>query len=501
MMGGIELLSNNNNNIQEIIRKYMERYILFQSNKYSIVQLYILILLSYVAADMFTLSFSDKFDDVNIIIIKPLIMAILLLFIFFSIRTLPFGINRKIWHKYNGVMICGIISYSIFVLVLNLPLPENVSDISYLLSAVSQGLAAIFTLVFTITILAIQLTRKFTVLDKIVDWPTKVLMGLFAIGILLPLIQLSTDEDYLKLNYVNTINLSIAIDLGIATFCILAIIPYIAKINKIMTYEWGISKLREEVFEAIDSRNKAIAFNKINELTEIGIKAINEHELKEIYKVVDILKTIGIYISDLGWEEEKISLIAGLGKIGSKCAINGYHWNSFEKAFRGLCDIGDRIAGKKSDNLFCDAIEMNLHYLKKIILEATDTGYSKIVIVFLSQSLFEFAIKVVKGQSKYRIITSRYSLINTYKEIVLHTYKNNNRCLWKNYLTQIYYLGGFINKYNPDFVESMYEELKSSEIMDLIKNENISENSDENYSRYNSELIGFFINFEKNDLI
>ena len=95
----------------------------------------------------------------------------------------------------------------------------------YFLSAISQSLAAIFTLLFAITIFGAQMTGNLTILDKIIDSKTKKLMIIFAIGILMPLIQLGTDLNIVY--FTNAENLSLTIDLIIATFCIFAIIPFI----------------------------------------------------------------------------------------------------------------------------------------------------------------------------------------------------------------------------------------------------------------------------------
>jgi len=144
------------------------------------------------------------------------------------------------WYKYklkilSGLCILGGLVVGVIVYFF-LPISEG-DDILYLLSAVSQGLAAIFTLVFTITVFGAQMRRKFTAMDKLIDKWTKVLMLVFASGIILPLIQLKTDKDLLNIPSISTADLSLAVDLGIATFCILAIIPYLMRVNRIMKYE------------------------------------------------------------------------------------------------------------------------------------------------------------------------------------------------------------------------------------------------------------------------
>jgi len=179
-----------------------------------------------------------------------------------------------------------------------LPMPANGEDISYLLSSISQGLAAIFTLVFTITIFGTQTMRQFSIIDKIIDKWTKLLMIIFALGIFLPLIQLRTDKDLFNLYFINTTNLGLSINLGIAVFCVFAIIPYLMKVNRIIKYEGGISKLREEASEAIDSNHLVITSNRINELIELGVIAANDKLENETKKIVNTINDLGKNTAD-----------------------------------------------------------------------------------------------------------------------------------------------------------------------------------------------------------
>lgn len=193
----------------------------------------------------------------------------------------------------------------------------QIDNIFYLLSSISQGLAAIFTLVFAITVFGTQMMRKFTALDKIIDGWTVLLMLLFTLGIIFPLIQLGTDEKVLNKIFIST-NLSIAIDLFIACLCILSIIPYTLKINRIIKYEGGIPKLSEELSEAIDSDRKAIVSSKLNELVELGNAAMGECQLNQTTKIVKKLEISGMEIANKRWLDQTVHTINGLQEIQLK---------------------------------------------------------------------------------------------------------------------------------------------------------------------------------------
>lgn len=190
--------------------------------------------------------------------------------------------------------------------------PTDENAVSYLLSAVSQSLAAIFTLVFAITIFGARAMKNFTAIDRIVDKWTKVLMVVFAIGIILPLIQLSTNVDLLNIRFIKTANLSLAIDLGIATFCVLIIIPYLIRINRIMKYEGGISRLREELSDAIDSGYTAKATNRIRDLSELCLSAVDEGLQREAIQIIDIL------LKNSHQSGQHKAVLEGLEQVGSR---------------------------------------------------------------------------------------------------------------------------------------------------------------------------------------
>lgn len=218
--------------------------------------------------------------------------------------------------KYKWILICIISSLLVFSLTLILEPPQDSADISYLLSAVSQGLAAIFTLVFTITIFGTQMMGKYSSMDMLTDKWTKFLMIIFAIGIILPLMQLRTDEDLLKLKFINTADLSLAIDFGIATFCILAIIPYLMRVNNTIKYEGGLSKLNEEALEAVDSNHKVIVQNRISELGTLGKKIIIDEYPNKLDDVINNLKNIGNEVTDKEWGYATYLVLNELYEIG-----------------------------------------------------------------------------------------------------------------------------------------------------------------------------------------
>ena len=194
--------------------------------------------------------------------------------------------NKTIWRIYflikeNILLECILLlACTVFFLILYLDLPQG--GIDNLQITISQILATIFTLVFAITIFAAQMMGTFTAMDKMIDNWTKRYMAIFAFGIILPLIQLSTDKDLFDIDFtlsifrITTEKLNLGVDLFIATFCIFALIPYSIKVNKIMKYEGGISKLYQKASEAIDSNHIETAIINIFELVDLGQNSLQD---------------------------------------------------------------------------------------------------------------------------------------------------------------------------------------------------------------------------------
>ncbi len=369
-------------------------------------------------------------------------------------------------------------SSAVAVFSYSLPLP-NGDDILYLKSTISQGLAAIFTLVFAITIFGAQMMRKFTAMDKMIDKWTKILMIIFAVGIILPLMQLSTDKDLLNLDFISTANLSIAIDLGIVTFCVLAVIPYLTRVNSIMKYEGGISKLREEASEAIDSNHRVTASTRINELAELGESAADDMLELEAINIVNILKSLGKEIVNLnirrrnftdvtyvietvGEHIEQVvnvlggdalfNTISGLQKIGLKCTDKNLE-GATKEALDALREIAIRAASSKTTDkkldknrdITAEIVIYAMAGVKEIGIVAIDRDLSNDIVSSSSKGLFEIGNRVFRVSKKLgyfslneQIIIS--GVIKNLEEIADKAYEKNRNKFKNVYEGSLVYL-------------------------------------------------------------
>lgn len=247
--------------------------------------------------------------------------------------------------KYITIL-CLIVALIVFIITYINPITQK-DNILYFLSSISQGLAAIFTLVFTITIFGVQMMKRYTSMSKIFDRWTILLMIIFGIGIIFPLIQLVVNHNYLPFDRIA--NLSLALDLFLATFCVLSIIPYSIRVNRIMKYEGGIFNLAEGASEAIDSGHKVTASNKVSELMELGKNSVYEMQWDKAYTIVEKLEFLGTEIVDKEWTDLGFSTISGIEEIGSKSWYKDIKLTV--RAIIGLKAIGLKSVEKKLDGV------------------------------------------------------------------------------------------------------------------------------------------------------
>lgn len=159
-------------------------------------------------------------------------------------------------------------------------IPFNDTGILYLLSAISQGLAAIFALVFTVTLISATMAGKYTSVDKFFNNSTKNLMIIFVIGIVSPLLLLKMSFDNERIYNFFTSGI-----IGLTTFCIIAIIPHLKSCNDILKFDIGVDNIISELDESINLENYSRANTAVYDLIDIGKSAIQENKATPLYKI------------------------------------------------------------------------------------------------------------------------------------------------------------------------------------------------------------------------
>ena len=191
---------------------------------------------------------------------------------------------RYKWIKYKYWIYCLILTLVVFSIIYYVHPNECPENARYILSAISQGLAAILALVFTITLVVAQMTRRYTAMDKIIfRRETKFLMIFFGIGIIAPLLVL--EFGFWKWG--------VPLSIAIASFCVFSLLPFLIGVNRVLKYEIGFVNLYGETLDAIKLNNEANVVKGIIDLESICKGAIKESRGYTTFEIINFLSDIG----------------------------------------------------------------------------------------------------------------------------------------------------------------------------------------------------------------
>jgi hypothetical protein len=243
---------------------------------------------------------------------------------------------RAVFRRYRGWAACAITAIMLWICLHFCLQITNDEGARYLLSAISQGLAAILALVFMITLVAAQMTRRYTAMDMMFKTGTVLLMLVFAIGIVLPLIILKTGSIY--------VNECIAL----ATFCVLSLIPHLKGVNTTLKYDVAIDNLGTEAMDAIEKARETSVINTIEELAQVGVDAAKDLQKVATSHVAKSLRFIGKSAAEEGMEDAAERVVYSLSKVGEIAAKNKLE-GATRNAVIGLIQIGERSIEKRRD--------------------------------------------------------------------------------------------------------------------------------------------------------
>ena len=266
--------------------------------------------------------------------------------------------------KYNWWIYCVIIAIAVFLILYYCYPDPDQDNARYILSAISQGLAAILALVFTITLVVSQMTRRYTAMDKIIfRHETVFLMIIFGVGVVMPLLVLKRGF------WGQSVNLSIAV----AVFCVFSLLPFLKGVNRVLKYEFGVNALYREIMVAIESGIEESIDT--GELTEIGETAVIEAPENTVVTIIRFLSQIGKKCAEKGLGDETYWVVYKLSDIGVKSVGKGFGEASFF-AVKGLKDVGVEAAKNRLKSLF-EPANIAIDGLKDIGAKAAEKGLKK----------------------------------------------------------------------------------------------------------------------------
>lgn len=140
---------------------------------------------------------------------------------------------------------------AVFWLVPFNPAPDGKPDrYYYLLSALSQGLAAILAIVFTLSLIAAQLSSRYTqrIMSQFFDWQTASLMGLFIMSTLLPLFLLPS------IDRIDAVLVKSSLFLGSVSLILL--LPYFWSLKQRLSMENILNNLTRNAHKLFSEENE-----------------------------------------------------------------------------------------------------------------------------------------------------------------------------------------------------------------------------------------------------
>jgi len=309
-------------------------------------------------------------------------------------------------------VIIGIVIKCYEVLV-GYPIPYN-GNYRLLYSSIVSILASIFALIFVILTISIQMSRKYTSFNILINRDTRILMATYLITIVSSLWSLQFDY-YFPIAF-----------LTITTFCIFSLYPLLHNMNFLILFDVGINNLSEEVNEAIDLKRDISAKNKILALGTIGEKAIEERMFDKLVSVLDIFED---NIEDTKYEQ----LTHTFEEIGTQYLNFANHISKETEnklAERLLKDIKNymtsRIQGRNIEVLI-EQIKM----VKKLSMKFIENDFNEKHIIILERALFNnLEMRYKEDFSEYSILYLKDMATESYHKSLINSYIYATTYLW-----------------------------------------------------------------------
>ena len=363
-------------------------------------------------------------------------------------------------------IICVIFGFDVYLIsyIISSIFPPSNDGILYLLSSISQALAAIFALVFTIIIMVASMSKNYSAMDKLFNKNTQILMIIFVIGIILPLFLLKFDINTLNSIRGQIYNVVLSVSIGLAAFCIAAIIPLLRNYNGIVKFDIGVYNLTDKLNEATKLENYPRAESAIYDLKDIGLDAIKEKNEKPLFIITNVISNF---------------IQIGLSRNGGILPLF-----SPRIAIFALSEMGKNATEKDMDK-FANSIIHDLQMSGKLMINKGVDAEEIIV------TLQQIGIKAIKNKMKYTAIFYMQSLL------VLGNEASSEK-QWEHLSNMAYRDFGVgvahFEKYFPEEADNVCFEIKS---MDIEINDILSTESKDSLNNKIPGIEGYFEKFLK----
>lgn len=197
-------------------------------------------------------------------------------------------------------------------------LPEENAAMLYLLSGIGQALAAVFALVFAISLIATQLTARYTYssLEKAFSPFTVGYIILFVAAIIYPFFLLSREFSLIE----------VRASLCVAAACIVLLVPYFTTFPTQLGIKRAISSLRKESTKQFVKGDVASAAASSIEIENIAMNAAQSGDYQTFDFAVKSLGDVVVNASnsslDTTWVLQRFNFMASKHMADSKAIIS-----------------------------------------------------------------------------------------------------------------------------------------------------------------------------------
>lgn len=225
-------------------------------------------------------------------------------------------------------------------------------------------LSTIFTIIFVLLTVFIQISDIYNAASLFQSKETKNLMRLYFVTIVLSLVMLEMDFQFPILV------------LTLTFMCILSLYPFLNSFSDKIVYDVGVGKLSAEIPSLIDEDRESHALGKIYSLASISKRSIKDSRLS------DFLVTMSIF-QDSTQRAKKQKMIEFIEITGlhyysildNSIQLNSPKYNRTTMVRLIFNQINDYIS-EYSDVLKCQDIDLQIYSLKDIGTKMTQTDFN-----------------------------------------------------------------------------------------------------------------------------
>lgn len=186
---------------------------------------------------------------------------------------------------YFYIVILSIILFVILNLV-NSSLSKDPNASYYVLSSISQGLAALLAFVFTLMLIMLQVFKKYSTWKIIKSKKTFILSIMYCFAVILPLIslRLQISNSAFALNFC----------ISLAFFCIFSLIPYLYGIGQFISGPLVFGDLEENILSACSIGSWKQAINYLDDFKDIWLERIRMNDQNSWDELLTIWENIKV---------------------------------------------------------------------------------------------------------------------------------------------------------------------------------------------------------------